>query len=174
MRNPPFWLLVLPCAGWTQCGYFSTINIPATDTVDPAVHGMVYDANLNLLDTSFFADPPLSVPFPGQGVTFYPIVSTTDDGGVQELEVSVHTSWSCCQNTKCTGPIASASFGTTYSEIQAPAFWVSNGIWLDDVVSFTCPANSPYIRTYSRTYTGFGVDFAGNSYERALGGVYYP
>jgi hypothetical protein len=45
---------------------------------------------------------------------------------------------------------------------------------LEDVVSFTCPPNTPYLTSYARTYTGTGTDFAGNSRERYLGGVFYP
>jgi hypothetical protein len=171
MRSPPFWLFVLPCAGWTQCGYFTNVNIPTTDKVAPAVHVMVYDTNLNIIDSSFFDDLPLEVHLPGPGVTVFPIISATDDGGVQELEVSVQISWVCCDgNDLC----STASTGGSWNELQAPATWVSNGIWLDDVATAGCSANTRYLQGYARTYTGTGVDFAGNSRERYLGGVFYP
>ena len=174
MRTPPFWLFVLPCAGWTQCAYFSNVPIPNTDGIPPAIHGVVYNANNTIIATSLEGSAPFSVTYPSAGTTLFPVVSTIDAGGAAELEVSVEITRHCCASPGCTTYASTSSIGYSFSEVQNPTATVSTGIWLDHSVGTPCGGQTPYTRSYLVTYSAVAYDFRGNRHERMVGNIHYP
>lgn len=173
-KTLPLAILCAPTLGFTECEYFSTVTVPATDTVHPSMFSRIYANDTEIIES----DPSVLVDSLDEDFAVYPVIF--DSGGVWDLEVRETVTFACItatgqpnfQQRELTPQRASVPFG-----LPIPVgTQVSNGQFLVGQVSsladwaFLCPGQFVDYAVYSWEYDGF--DGKGN-FSSAEGMVSY-
>ncbi|HEX7842498.1 MAG TPA: hypothetical protein VF469_33725 [Kofleriaceae bacterium] len=157
--------------GATDCQYFSSTTVPATDTTPPATWDGVWTngdyAALRANPGSFIYHIPL-------GAQVIAVSSGMDDGGVSKVTTATEEGWLCCSGNICssTGSLSSPTIATQDGSIGST---VSNGVWTGLTVQAHNFCNAGFTLTsYRFAWTTTAEDFHGNKTVGSTQQIVYP
>lgn len=176
MRPQRRWMTVLALPGLlammgaTECEYFSTVKVPATDTHPPLLATRMF----------FFGEEELGAPIyketdnPDAVFVIYP--AAIDGGGVRELEVAQHLQVYCNNGPGVDfllAPMRAQQPGGVGQSVSNGLFVYGEGITLGDYADY-CGGDAG-VDEIVYTWAISAEDFAGNQ-NSGLGGqvIYAP
>lgn len=172
--RPPRWplalVVILPSLGFTECGYFSPVVVPAVDTAAPSAYVGIWTTAGSYEALSPFGPVDRTLA-PGEQVLAFAVAS--DAGGAQALRITADESIVCCRGNTC----QIVNPGLPFVETQPGTIGstVSNGIWNGRWVGRpNCPSGYT-LASYQYRWSAVATDFHGNTSPRSAWGViHYP
>jgi hypothetical protein len=155
--------------GSTDCQYFSTTTVPATDTTAPTA----WDAVWTNGDYAKVINSPGSftyhIPLGGHVIA---IASAIDGGGVRKVTMQTDEIWTCCSGNICSSSEA-FEVPTVATQSGSVGATVSTGVWTGlDVTTGSAPCGA--LTSYQFSWTTTAEDFHGNKVVGAMQRIVYP
>ena len=157
--------------GATDCQYFYSTTVPATDTTAPATWDGVW-TNGDYVE--LVTNPGAFTHHVALGEEVIAVSSGIDDGGVSNVTMATEESWLCCSGNICsdTESLSSPIVATQAGSVGAT---VSSGVWTGPAVQVIDSCNVGYtLASYRFAWTTTTVDFHGNKTVGARQQIVYP
>ena len=157
--------------GATDCQYFSSTTVPATDTTAPATWDGVW-TNGDYVEIA--NNPGSFTHHVALGEEVFAISSGIDGGGVSNVTMVTEESWLCCSGNICSD---TQSFSSPVVATQAGSVGatVSDGVWTGLAVQAVDSCNAGYtLASYRFAWTTTATDFHGNKTTGATQQIVYP